>query len=174
MLLAEKKKQKNISEYIIFMYQTEDLIRVYNFDISLIEKFVVNHFPVSEQEKKKNLDWYNAILIRMEFEGIISSGHLKEVQDIVAQLSNLSKELLGSDTEYQKIYATAKSYIDEHLLLAEGKVSDEIQICLNGIYGYLLLRMNDEKIDENLMKPLNAFGDLLSYLSFMYKKIYQQ
>ncbi|MDQ3394991.1 MAG: DUF4924 family protein, partial [Bacteroidota bacterium] len=58
MLLADKKKQKNISEYIIFLYQTEDLIRVYNFDIGLIENHVIKYFPVSGEEKKKNLDWY--------------------------------------------------------------------------------------------------------------------
>jgi len=169
MLLAEKKKQKNISEYIIFMYQTEDLVRVYNFDIDLIKRYVINHFPVSDEEKKKNLDWYQEILIRMEYEGIVSKGHLEEVQNVVDQLSFLSERLLKEDSEYQKVYAPAKKYIDEQIEKYKGEDVNDIEICLNGIYGYLLMRMNDEQVDENLMKPLNAFGDLLSYLSYMYK-----
>ncbi|MEQ9168646.1 MAG: DUF4924 family protein, partial [Fulvivirga sp.] len=33
MNIAEHKKQNNIVEYIIHMYQTEDLIRVFDMDI---------------------------------------------------------------------------------------------------------------------------------------------
>ncbi|MDQ3534707.1 MAG: DUF4924 family protein, partial [Bacteroidota bacterium] len=135
------------------------------------EKYVIYHFPVSELEKKKNLDWYQELIIKMEYQNIITSGHLKEVQDMVNQLTLLSEELLINDGEYLKIFNIAKSHIDAQIHLSEGEELNEIQICLNGIYGYLLMRMNDEQVDDNLMQSLNAFGDLLSYLSYMFKKI---
>ena len=170
MLIAEKKKQKNISEYIIFMYQTEDLIRVYDFDIELIEKYVIHHFPINEEEKQQNKDWYNQILRKMKSEGIEEKGHLSEVQQTVDELLKLNNELLlKGDENYQKIYQKAKTHIDKNLELSEGKIENEIQICLNGIYGLLLLRMNGKEVDESLLEPLNSFGDVLSYLSYQYK-----
>lgn len=169
MLVADKKKQKNISEYIIFMYQTEDLIRVYDFDIELIERYVIHHFPISKEEKQQNKKWYDQVLQKMKSEGIEEKGHLSEVQMVVDQLLNLHNNLLKDDPEYQKIYQKAKFNIDHNLELSEGKIENEVQICLNGIYGLLLLRMNGRKVDESLMEPLNTFGDLLSYLSYQYK-----
>jgi hypothetical protein len=169
MLIAEKKKLKNISEYIIYMYQTEDLIRVYDFDIDLIEKYVIHHFPISEEEKQQNKDWYYQIIQKMKSEGVERKGHLSEVQKIVDELILLSDTLLIEDSDYHKIYKNANNYIKENLELSEGKIENEIQICLNGIYGLLLLRMKGKEVDESLMEPLNAFGDLLSYLSYQYK-----
>ena len=45
MLLADKKKKENISEYIIYMYQTELLIRNFEFDIDKIKVHVFGNIP---------------------------------------------------------------------------------------------------------------------------------
>ena len=36
MQIAEQKKKSNIAEYILYMYQVEDVIRGYNFDLDRI------------------------------------------------------------------------------------------------------------------------------------------
>ena len=36
MLVAQQKLQENIAEYILYMYQIEDVVRAYNFDIEEI------------------------------------------------------------------------------------------------------------------------------------------
>ena len=36
--VAENKKKQNISEYIIYMYQMEDLVRSYHFNLEEIEQ----------------------------------------------------------------------------------------------------------------------------------------
>ena len=61
MLLADKKKGENISEYIIYMYQTEMLIRNFDFDIDRIKIHIFENIPsekMSDEEKEKNLNWY--------------------------------------------------------------------------------------------------------------------
>lgn len=152
------------------MYQTEDLVRVYSFDIDLIEKYVIHHFPIDIEEKKLNKAWYKNMLEKMKAEGIEEKGHLSKIQNVVDELTNLHQSLIKEDDEYQNIYQKAKSNIDQNVELSEGKVDNEVQICLNGIYGLLLLRMNGREVDESLMEPLNTFGDLLSYLSFKYNQ----
>ncbi|UII27087.1 DUF4924 family protein [Fulvivirga maritima] len=170
MNIAENKKQNNISEYIIYMYQTEDLIRVYEFDIELIKQYVIKHFPVSDEEKTEMAEWYKDIMAQMEKEGIKEKGHLSTVQNHVDQLSRMMDDLKTSDEEFKKIYEHTAPYIKESLELAHGQITDEIQICLNGIYGLLLARMNGREVPQELMPGINAFGDTLSYLSYKYKQ----
>ncbi|MTI19868.1 DUF4924 family protein [Fulvivirga sp. RKSG066] len=170
MNLADSKKQNNISEYIIHMYQTEDLIRVYDFDMEKIEEYVIKHIPVEEKEPLKN--WYSDVAKQMKEEGITEKGHLSEVQEIVTTLTNLKDELLQSDEEFKKIYNKSSAHINKSLEYAQGQLTNEVQACLNGVYGLLLLRMNGKKVADELMESINAFGDVLSYLSYKYKQRY--
>jgi len=168
MILAESKRQKNISEYIIYMYQTEDLIRIYDFDMEKVQEYVIKHIPVDD--KSELVSWYKTIAKQMKKEGIKEKGHLSSVQQLVEELSKMKDELLESDKEFIKIYENSVPHIKKSLEYAEGQVKDEIQACLNGIYGLLLLKMNGKNIHPDLMDSINAFGDVLSYLSYKYKQ----
>src|SRR5690554_4517418 len=145
MSIAENKKKNNISEYIIFMYQTEDLIRVYHFDMDQITDYVINHFPVDGKEKEAIVVWYKEVLDQMTSENIQEKGHLKAVNDIVGELAEMSRQLLKSDHAYRQIYDQAKIQINKNMDHANGTIQEPIQICLNAIYGLLLLRMNGKK-----------------------------
>ena len=42
MLVAQQKLKENIAEYILYMYQIEDVIRAYQFDLdSILENYVI-------------------------------------------------------------------------------------------------------------------------------------
>ncbi|MDH3711080.1 MAG: DUF4924 family protein [Cyclobacteriaceae bacterium] len=170
MLIAEKKRKESISEYIIFMYQTEDLIRAYNFELGEIYKYVIQHFPVEDDKKTRIKAWYRKIANQMKKEGLEKSGHLEELNKLAQELSNFNLELLKSDQAYRKIFDQAKLHINRNAAQSNGKLSNPVQICLNGIYGLLLLRLNGKPVDDTLKQGAHAFGDVLSYLSFKYQK----
>lgn len=165
---ADSKRRNNISEYIIHMYQTEDLIRVYDFDMEKIEEYVIKHIPLEDKSELKQ--WYSQIAENMKSEGIESQGHLKEVQGIAAELSALKDELLDTDEDFSKTYEEALPHITKSIELSQGQIKDEVQACLNGVYGLLLLRMNGKNVPDTLMESINAFGNVLSYLSYKYKQ----
>ncbi|MEP2772861.1 MAG: DUF4924 family protein [Fulvivirga sp.] len=168
MNLAESKKRNNISEYIIHMYQTEDLIRVYDFDMEKIEEYVIKHIPLEDKLELKQ--WYNQIAEEMKKEGIEEKGHLTGVQNIASELGELKDELLTTDEDFEKTYKEALPHIKKSLELSQGQITDEVQACLNGVYGLLLLRMNGKNVPDELMESINAFGNVLSYLSYKYKQ----
>ncbi len=170
MNIATKKKEHNIAEYIVHMYQTEDLIRAYQFNTDDIQRYVIQHIPTSESEKVDLLKWYEKTQQQMQAEGLQQKGHLMEIQLEVQHLKQIMEDLLSDDDAFQKIYQKAKVHIDHHMELAKGSIDDEVQICLNGVYGLLLLRMNGKKIPDKLMESIDAFGELLSYLSYKYKQ----
>jgi len=170
MNIAEQKRTNNIAEYIIYMYQTEDLIRAYEFDLAAIIERIVNHTPGNDEEKSSLTSWYQELITEMKKQGIEKSGHLEEVQLIVAELSEIYEELQTTDNNFEAVHNRSKSHIEKSKAIAKGQISDEVQICLNGVYGLLLLRMEGKPIAQELMESINAFGDILSYLSFKYKQ----
>ncbi len=168
MLLADKKKENNISEYIIYMYQTELLIRNFEFDIEKIKVHVFGNIAdekMSPEEKEKNLAWYQSVLSDMENEGLQKEGHLSYVQEEVEKLSTLSIELLGSNEDYRTIFNAARPAIRENIQASEGLITNPIQACINGVFGLLLARMNGKEIPEAIQQQLEHFGNVLSFLS---------
>lgn len=168
MVLADKKKKENISEYIIHMYQTEDLIRAYNFNMEDVREYVIKHIKNADQEELFN--WYKGIAEQMKAEGIEERGHLKATQEVVKQIANLHQHLLKADQQYRQVYTNAAIHLHKSMEQSKGAVNEPVQAALNGVYGYLLLRMNGKKLDESLLPALNAFGDLLSYLSYRWRE----
>ena len=69
MLVAQQKRKENIAEYILYMYQIEDLIRAYHFNISNIETKLVSQYHVDEKTKQEISDWYKNLVVMMQKEG---------------------------------------------------------------------------------------------------------
>lgn len=169
--VAENKKKQNISEYIIYMYQMEDLIRSYNFNLDEIELYVVSHYPVSVEQKKDISGWFGSLADQMKAEGIEEKGHLSEVQKEVDTLARIHWRLLKEDGEYFKIYDRTKPHLLDFIGSAEGvNLGHEIQICINGMYGLLLCRLTGKKVSPELRQAAEAFGEVLSYLNVVYKE----
>jgi len=169
--VAEKKKSQNIGEYLIYMYQMEDLIRSYQGNMEEISQYVISHYPITEDEKSSVKDWFASLAKRMEVEGIMEKGHLKELQELVASLSQIHWKLLKTDATYFSVYAKAKPFILESVMEANGDdLGNEIQICLNGVYGLLLCRLLGKKVSDQQLKMAEAFGEVLSLLNFSYQQ----
>lgn len=164
--IARQKRQENIAEYVVHMYQTEDLIRAYGLNIEEIERYVVSHFPLNEEEKKETLEWYGDLINAMKNENIVESGHLAETQQIVSQLEQLHSEL-GDNEAYMELVQAARPGLDEFQKL--NKVS-AVQTCLNAVYGLLILRLNSQPVSDEQLKHIDTFGALLSYLSYVFRQ----
>lgn len=161
---------KNISEYIIEMYRKEDMLRAYNLDLEKFGIQVINFFPISNKEKFVQVNYYEDLIFKMQEQGIETSGHLQELNELVNSLTLLHEQLKKEDENYLNVYQKVQPLIKENLKIAKGQVTDEIQICLNGIYGFLLLKIEDRPIKPEEQKMVDAFGDLLSLLSFKYEE----
>lgn len=169
--VAEKKKSQNIGEYLIYLYQMEDLIRSFQGNMEEIRQYVIAHYPVGEAEKEQITAWFEGLLGKMNSEGILEKGHLQELNDLVEHLLQLHYRLLKTDKSYFETYHQAKPHILESILAANGEnPGNEIQICLNGIYGLLLCRLLGKKVNEEQLKAAEAFGEVLSLLNLAYQQ----
>ncbi|MCZ8133911.1 MAG: DUF4924 family protein [Algoriphagus sp.] len=169
--VAEKKKSQNIGEYLIYLYQMEDLIRSFQGNMEEIRQYVIAHYPVTEAEKELTTEWFEGLLGKMKSEEILEKGHLRELNYLVEQLLQLHYRLLKTDKSYFETYHQAKPFILESILAANGEnPGNEIQICLNGIYGLLLCRLLGKKVSDEQLKAAEAFGEVLSLLNIAYQQ----
>lgn len=167
--IAENKKSVNIAEYILYMYQMEDLIRAYDFNLEEIRQYVVSHYPIPDHEKEETLDWFGEIAAEMKASGIEKRGHLPQTQQHVDALAKIHWEILKTDKNYFELFQKAKPYFVPLVLAADGEnPGHEIQICLHTIYGQLLARLHGREVPPTILEANERFGDLVSYIVLIF------
>ena len=64
MLVAKKLRGQNITAYVIYMFQVEDVIRAYGLDVDRIVAEYLPRFHYDEAQTKEVAEWYCG-LVRM-------------------------------------------------------------------------------------------------------------
>ncbi len=172
MLIATEKRKSNIAEYVLYMWQVEDLIRAYQFDMNLIEKNLIEQYKQSKTVKEDIKNWYANLIVMMHEEGIKDKGHLNLVQEVVNRMNDLHQRILyqNNDGKYLSYYNQAKFNIDElKNKLPDQNISD-IETCLDGLYGLLLMRLKGKEISKETEAALQTFSNVLALLSLRFKQ----
>lgn len=171
MLIARQKQAENIVEYLLYMYQVEDVIRGYQFDVEKI----INEFIRPQLPDASFLDqyrtWYEGLVREMQSERITETGHLMQLQEIVVELSYLHNTLLNitNDEKYRTLFNTANEFIEDFRNHSNLKDKNQIEICLHAMYMKLLLRLQKKEISAETEDAFDAMRVLLAYLSRAYK-----
>ncbi|MCL1943035.1 MAG: DUF4924 family protein [Candidatus Azobacteroides sp.] len=172
MLIAEQKKKDNIAEYLLYMWQIEDIIRAYRLDIDLIQKNIIDQFEQSDNIKKRIREWYENLIDMMHSENVAEKGHLQINNNIIITLTDLHLRLLKSPEEpfYSGIYYQTLPYIVELRSKAGEQKTGEIETCFSALYGILLLKLQGKPVTEATQKAIAQIGKFLAVLSEKYKQ----
>ncbi|HAA12795.1 MAG TPA: hypothetical protein DCE41_14335 [Cytophagales bacterium] len=169
MASLEDKRVQNISEYIIQVYQAEDLIRQHKFNLDALFAEHIDALGGSEEEKSQNRAWYTKVAHALEEEGSQEKGHLGRLDEYIKELNEIHFHLLRSDRVYRGHFDQAKLHINRHMQAHGGELSNPIQICLNGIFLFKSKRAKQEALTESDREGMHAFVELCSYLSYRYR-----
>ena len=173
MLISSQKKEENVAEYLLYMYQVEDVIRAYQFDLERItNEFIRPQLPDAsflEQYRK----WYGDLINEMQSERITETGHLMRLQEVVVELSYLHNSLLNivNDEKYKMLYDTATEHIEAFREHSNLKDRNHVEICLHALYMKLLLRLQKKEISQETEDSFDAMRILLAYLSRAYHQM---
>lgn len=172
MLIAKQKKKENIAEYLLYMWQVEDLIRANNFNIDNIKKNIIDKYEQSENVKKEITDWYENLIEMMKLEGIQDKGHLQINKNIIIDLTDLHLQLIKSpeNTDYNSIYYKTLPFIVELRTHNKDKSIPELETCFAALYGYLLLRIKQSEISGETQAAIAQISSFLRLLSLKYKQ----
>jgi len=170
MIIAQEKKKNNIVEYILYMWQIEDMIRASNFDLEVIDQNIIQYFEQPAEVKREMREWYKDLLTRMEKEGIKEKGHLGFLKDIVAELEEIHENLIHDpdELEYINAYNKAKQSINDLKSKSQGTASGDVDAALQGLYGILLLKLQQKTLNPATQDAQTAISNMLALLNEKY------
>ena len=166
MFVAKELRKKSIAEYLLYMWQIEDIIRAYGCSLPVIKKQYIERFNFSEEQKEEEIDWFGNLIRMMNEEGKRESGHLNINKVLLQDVIDLHARLLQStkfpiyNAEYYKVLP----FIVE-LRNRGDKELNEVETCLDALYGVMMLRLQKKTISpetERAIKEITTFVGLLS------------
>lgn len=170
MLIAQKLRKENIAEYLLYMWQVEDIIRANNLKLEDIEKSVIEKYNQPDNIKKEISEWFESLIDMMRREEVVESGHLHINNNIVIVLNDIHNQLIKSTkhADYVALYYKTLPYIVE--LRSKGnKNISEVETCFDGLYAYLLMKLKGQQISQQTTQALAQISDFLRLLSAKFK-----
>ena len=164
-------KQQNIAEYLLYMWQIEDLLRAYSLDIDKVQQHLIDPMQLDDNAKKELRDWYEGLILMMKSEGVQEKGHLQINKNVVIELTDLHLSLLKdpSESPYIATYYKTLPYIVELRAKSGQKDVSEIETCFTALYGYLLLKLQKKEISSETQSAVNQISKLMALLSEKYR-----
>ena len=169
-------KQENIAEYLLFMWQTEDLLRACNLDIDQLQRSLIDSSYTTDEERAKARDWYEGLIMMMKQEGVQQEGHLQINKNLIIDLTDAHLRLLKDpkESEYIALYYHTLPHIVALRAKAGDKQLPELETCFTALYGYLLLKLQKREITGETQAAVAQITSLLRLLSKKYQTIDQQ
>ena len=166
MIIARQKKKENIAEYLLYMWQVEDLIRACAFDMNIIDNKLVSRFNVDGTLRKEIYDWYENLCLMMQNEHLEKSGHLQININLVNELNEWHLLFLQSDWQYQAVYKKNIQILADYRMknsLENAQISD-IELSFNLLYITMLMRLQKKEISAATEEAVKSISEMLRML----------
>ncbi|MGN0205638.1 MAG: DUF4924 family protein [Muribaculaceae bacterium] len=172
MLIANAKRKENIAEYLLYMWQVEDILRAYKLNDDEVKRNIVERFQVESSTRKEIEYWYENLLEMMRNEHLAEGGHLQINKNVLIRLSDLHLELLKSNKfpDYVAEFYRTLPYIVELRSKAGEEKAGELETCFNALYGVLMLRLKGVEISPDTTVAIAQISKFLALLAKYFKK----
>ncbi|MDC1105823.1 DUF4924 family protein [Prolixibacteraceae bacterium] len=172
MYIAEKKKRENIAEYILYLFQIEDLIRSQSFAEDKIHQNIVEKYPVEDLEKEKIIHWYMNFADMMKREHLENKGHMQFIHNQMNDLFEFHSLVVKSNkySQYNDAYLAVQPSLMELASKMGDQAENEIQVSFSFLYGVVLLRMQQKEVSVGTLTVSKEISTMLGMLASLYKK----
>ena len=172
MFVAQELRKKNIAEYLLYMWQIEDTIRAFDCSLRRIRDEYVSRFDFTEEQKEEEIDWFGNLIRMMNQEGCREKGHLQINKVTIQMLEELHEQLLQSPKFpfYNTAYYKVLPFIVELRNRGANKDENEIETCVNSLYGVMRLRLQKNNISPETAHAVKEISTFIGMLSDYYHK----
>ena len=182
MIIAEQLRNSNRAEYLLYMWQVEDIIRAYDCYMPVIRKQYIEQFDYSDEQKEELADWYGNLVRMMNEEGKREYGHLNINEILLKDLLDLHARLLKSSNFpfYSAAYYKVLPFIvelraknrrgrdDDDNVTAESE--SELETCFDALYGVMMLKLQKKEITADTAHAVKEITTFIGLLSDYYIK----
>ena len=172
MYIAQELRKTNIAEYLLYMWQVEDIIRGWGCNLARLRREYISRFDYDEEQIDELTDWYANLIRMLTQEGCREQGHLQINKIVVQDLEELHTRLVDSPKFpfYRAEYYKVLPFIVELRKRGGDSQAGEIETCLNALYGVMILRLQKREVSPDTEHAVGEMSTLLGMLSDYYHK----
>jgi len=171
MFIASQKRKENIAEYLLYMWNIEDIIRANNLDIDRIKANIIDKSGLDDTQRQQLTEWYESLIDMMRREGVAEQGHLQINKNTVLQLVQLHQAVL-KDPRFPKytaeFYKTLPYIVELRSKAGDNKVG-EIETCFTALYGMLMMRLQGKDVSTDTAEAIKQISAFIALLAHYFK-----
>jgi len=173
MIISRRKKAENIVEYVIYMWQLEELCRSLSLDNDRVNAVLVEPQDIHPQLKEEMRQWYADLMKQMKNEGLEKQGHLSDVIEVMNELEMLHHTMTGilNHQPYIQEWEKVKEDLAEAKKKMKGIQGGEVEVGLMVMFGVLSLRMKKAEISKETEAASKKIADWLGLLAGHFQKM---
>lgn len=172
--IAKAKRRENIAEYILYLWQLEDLLRALQFSPEAIfSTLIAPRKDIGEEQKHVFLLWYMDLANLLREEGKEEKGHLEHTLHLIQDLHNLHLQLmkLSAGAHYRQTYAHLEPELP-HLRTVMGNPGmNDTELCFRALYAAMLYRIKGEGDKPAVADTIEFISPVIAELADMYGKV---
>ena len=177
MYIAQSKRKENIAEYILYLWQLEDLLRALQFSPEAVySQLVRKNGHLDETRKQELFFWYMDIVNLLREEGKEQNGHLEHTLHLIGDLDNLHRQLLvlPAGKEYRRLYASLAPEIPNlKSRLGKPGISD-VELFFRALYAVMLYRIKGDKSKEGYIRDvIDLISPVVACLAKTFREVEQ-
>ncbi len=174
MYIAQNKRKENIAEYILYLWQLEDLLRALQCSPEAIYATLVKPRGLERRQEEELLEWYGGICDLLQKEGKQERGHLDHTLHLIEDMHNLHLQLMVSTAgkRYRELYAAAAPQM-EPLRRAMGDADmNDTELALRALYAVMLHRIKGEQDAKQgfINDVLEVISPVIAELAAVYRR----
>ncbi|WP_418982256.1 DUF4924 family protein [Alistipes sp.] len=172
--IARNKRRENVAEYILYLWQLEDLLRALQFSPEAVyTTLVAPRKELSEEQKSAFLMWYMDLANLLHEEGKDEKGHLEHTLHLIADLHNLHLQLLKlpAGEHYRQTYARLEAELPHLRAVLGNPGMSDTELCFRALYAAMLYRIKGEGDKSAVTDTLEVISPVIAELADLYRKV---
>ena len=172
--IAKAKRRENIAEYILYLWQLEDLLRALQFSPEAIfSTLIAPRKDIGEEQKHVFLLWYMDLANLLRQEGKEEKGHLEHTLHLIQDLHDLHLQLmkLPVGAHYRQTDARLEPELPRLRSVLGNPGMNDTELCFRALYAAMLYRIKGEGDKSAVTDTLEYISPVIAELADMHGKV---
>ncbi len=172
--IALSKRKENIAEYILYLWQLEDLLRALQFSPEAVySTLIAPRKELDEQQKSAFLIWYMDIANLLRQEGKEEKGHLEHTLHLIRDLHDLHLQLLKLPigAHYRATFARLEPELPRLRAIIGNPGMSDTELCFRALYAAMLYRIKGEGGRSAVTDTIEYISPVVAELAALHGKV---
>lgn len=172
--IAKTKRRENIAEYILYLWQLEDLLRALQFSPEAVfSQLIAPRKDLEEGQKPVFLMWYMDLANLLREEGKEEKGHLEHTLHLIRDLHDLHLQLMKLPTgeHYRQTFGRLEPLLPRLREVMGNPGISDTELCFRALYATMLYRIKGEGDKGAVTDTIAYISPVVAELADLYGKV---